>query len=541
MSETYVFRFRDLGKPEGFTIEQHKSLIDNKKGVWWGWWAKSGEVFPAADIGQSIEKEPLSVYLFDSGQSKLYKAVLDNIHSSFSGAKKESSPDTDCTPEYYRLDHLQGWLHFTEIEEVSIDDLLKNYSYMRLDSLYNGNSPDQDEQLFDKFVFSARELIKQDRTIWKVRPKRPGDLEHESLATHYIPHNYLKLLSQKKGSTIVWLSDIHFDRDGAKHNFPFEDTAQHKCLSTRVIEVIDKHSDVDKCAGLLISGDLTWQSQPEGFERAEKFITDISSSQDLSPHDIAICPGNHDVGLVNREEYEDLFGPAKEEDWERSVEEYHTSSKANYVQFYSRIFKRAPEDNLSQGRKFLLEGHKVVEIASVNSCALQQVKNTFQGVGYIGEKQLEDIAQQMEWKGRQKPKSVTRICILHHHLTPVNVSEDAYVDFRYSVTLDAERFMQWVVEHKVDYVLHGHMHKNFTTIITRKKHPLEPEGTNSSEHSFRVVALGSSGVDRENLPGEDASNYVCLIDFSGDKPVFNFHKVDKQSTVKDKAEYRVEG
>ncbi|EKM30229.1 metallophosphoesterase domain protein, partial [Vibrio harveyi] len=70
--------------------------------------------------------------------------------------------------------------------------------------------------------------------------------------------------------------------------------------------------------------------------------------------------------------------------------------------------KRAPEDNLSQGRKFLLEGHKVVEIASVNSCALQQVKNTFQGVGYIGEKQLEDIAQQMEWKGRQKPKSVTR-------------------------------------------------------------------------------------------------------------------------------------
>lgn len=46
MKETYIFRFRDLGKSEGFTIEQHNQIAREEGDVWWGWWAKSGEVFP---------------------------------------------------------------------------------------------------------------------------------------------------------------------------------------------------------------------------------------------------------------------------------------------------------------------------------------------------------------------------------------------------------------------------------------------------------------------------------------------------------------
>ena len=70
----------------------------------------------------------------------------------------------------------------------------------------------------------------------------------------------------------------------------------------------DKYSNGNKCAGLAISGDLTWQSQVEGFELASKFIKDVSSSLSLTPDDIIICPGNHDVGLVSKEQYFEIMG-----------------------------------------------------------------------------------------------------------------------------------------------------------------------------------------------------------------------------------------
>ncbi|MPW27809.1 metallophosphoesterase [Agarivorans sp. B2Z047] len=549
MPGTYLFRFRDLGKKQGFTVKEHKEIIELHDFVWWGWWAKEGERFPTFDLGTAIENGPLEVFFFDSGQYKFYSSLLVEICSGISGTIPKNSPSEAQTPEYYKDEKCLGWLKLTNLTEIDEERIVRNYSYQKLESLYEKTLGDQDEQLFNKIIFSPKELKKQDRTIWKIREKIPGDFEHESLATHYIPYNFVERFSQRGSPLIAWLSDIHFDDGNGKHSFPFDDNVQHKCLSTRIDQLIREYSSGEKCAGLIVSGDITWQSQEGGFEQAENFIEDISSSQSFTPDDIAICPGNHDVGLLSVEEYEAIHGEFDRENSQRLVEEYHESSKANYINFYKNVFKRAPEENLAQGRKFLLSGQKLVEIASINSCLLQQVKSTFMGVGFVGEDQLKDIASQMGWTyeddakiiNNPKPKGVLRMCMLHHHLTPVNSSEDAYLDFRYSVTLDAERLMQWIVEHEVDYVLHGHMHKCFATTITRKKYPMKDLEGESKEHSFKVIALGSSGVDIADLPGDDPCNYVCLIDFSGDRPVFNFHRLDKGSNVIKKPDYKVVG
>lgn len=75
MKETYIFRFRDLGKSEGFTIEQHNQIAREEGDVWWGWWAKSGEVFPSQEL--RIAAENLTkIYFFDSGRLKFYGAEL---------------------------------------------------------------------------------------------------------------------------------------------------------------------------------------------------------------------------------------------------------------------------------------------------------------------------------------------------------------------------------------------------------------------------------------------------------------------------------
>lgn len=93
-----------------------------------------------------------------------------------------------------------GWLKVSEICEIhDNDDVLKTLSYIPLDSLFT-TSKDLDEQLFNKVVFSVTELKEQDRTIWKVRPAIDSDLQHELLASHYIPYNFNQKYSQKKGS-----------------------------------------------------------------------------------------------------------------------------------------------------------------------------------------------------------------------------------------------------------------------------------------------------------------------------------------------------
>ncbi|QYX64679.1 metallophosphoesterase [Shewanella putrefaciens] len=547
MTATYIFRFRDLGKKDGFTIEQHNSIVESQGDVWWGWWAKAGEKFPKHELEIAVEGSSVKIFLFDSGQFKFYQTNLTGVDATASSNRKVPAPENGSkTPDYYKTDELFGWLKISTITEVSCDQVLKAYSYIPLDDMYPSGSKDLDEQLFNKLVCSCLELKKQDRTIWKVRPKESGDSQHESLATHYTPYNYIKKHSQRESNFMVWLSDIHFDNGSGKHNFPFEDGMQHKCLSTRVSELIDHYASGSKCAGLAISGDITWQSQKEGFNHASIFIQDIISSQSLTPDDLIICPGNHDVGLVTREEYyENTRKPPSEHDWNVLATEYHEASKQNYVNFYKETFLREPESNLAQGRKFLLGGHKIVEVAAMNSCILQQVKNQFQGIGFIGEAQLDLAANGMGWvnSGLLIPKKngVTRIVMLHHHLTPVNEVEDALLDARYSVTLDAERLMRWIVTHKVDYVLHGHMHRCNSITITRTLDPLKKISEQNPEHTFKIISLGSSGVSNSELPTTDNANYVCIIDFSCEAPIFNFHKLNKQSSPEKTPSYELVG
>lgn len=550
MSSTYIFRFRDLGKSTGFTINEHNEIIKEKDHTWWGWWAKSGECFPCQSLGIAVENNELEIFLFDSGQSKIYKACLIGIQASPSGTKHQPAPDNgSCTPDYYNKDQLLGWLKFKgEIIEIDNTSFFQKYSYSNLDDMYPNGRGDFDEQLFNKIVFSEKELQKQDRTIWKVRPRESGDFEHESLASHYIPCNYVQKFSQKDSEQILWLSDIHFDNGGGKHNFPFKDEDQKRSLSSRICSLINGLDSESKCAGLAISGDLTWQSQKEGFEKASQFITDVGSSLNLTPDDIIICPGNHDVGLVSQDEYFKNKGiiPRPQDIWSELATKYHEDSKQNYIDFYKKVFKRSPENNLAQGRKFLLGGHKIVEIAGLNSCYLQQVQGTFSGIGFIGEEQLKEVACGMGWTKSDNTKipkkaNVTRIAMLHHHLTPVNEAEDAYINFRYSVTLDAERLIRWIIDNEVDYVLHGHMHRCFSIKITRRARPLESDEENNPERTFQVIAMGSSGVSNEQIPNQDSKNYACLIDFSKQKPKFNFYSLYSQTETDRNVAFSVDG
>ncbi|EAN9503902.1 calcineurin phosphoesterase, partial [Salmonella enterica] len=84
--KTIILRFRDLVTPAGETITLHQDIIKSKGSVWWGWWAKADEQCPREfnDLKAQIsENNPLEIYLFDSGQLKIYFANLIGISTNF--------------------------------------------------------------------------------------------------------------------------------------------------------------------------------------------------------------------------------------------------------------------------------------------------------------------------------------------------------------------------------------------------------------------------------------------------------------------------
>jgi Calcineurin-like phosphoesterase len=224
-----------------------------------------------------------------------------------------------------------------------------------------------------------------------------------------------------------------------------------------------------------------------------------------------MCPGNHDLAFTSAPDKKD----AALHDSEAPDE-----ARKNYADFYRHFFNIAPNQYLSMGRRILLGRHFPVEIVCLNSSLLEQKQGWFQGQGFIGEAQLMDASTQFGWgngyvDGAPRP---FRVVVMHHHLVPVVYSEDPMGGVTYSVVLDAERVMRWLLRNRVDLVLHGHMHQRFYTKIVR---PIE-DGSNV-EHCVTVVGLGSSGVEQGHR--RDTPNMFGVLSAMRDAIVVSIHSV----------------
>src|SRR5436305_10163222 len=115
----------------------------------------------------------------------------------------------------------------------------------------------------------------------------------------------------------------------------------------------------------------------------------------------------------------------------------------------------------------------------------------------------------MGWASNTEGPRALRIVVVHHHLLPVTFREDPKTGQVYSVALDAEALARWIVRHRVNLVLHGHMHQPFSARVERPVDVNHPEGP---WHRFHVVGLGSTGVDKDHL-GEVGKNTFGLLSF----------------------------
>lgn len=79
-----------------------------------------------------------------------------------------------------------------------------------------------------------------------------------------------------------------------------------------------------------------------------------------------------------------------------------------------------------------------------------------------------------------------------------------------SLVYDAGSLCNWVVKHRVNLVLHGHMHH---TKVVREARSLGLVEGNTQWHEFAIASLGSTGVDLSHNQ-LDRRNVYGLLEFS---------------------------
>ena len=514
--ETLILRFRDLITEPGGTIELHNKVSAvSPNHVWWGWWNKSGETVPAEvfqSLVQRCKSGPVPILLLDSGRELMFTALCHDVRWDTS---YEPMPSPDLTPEYYRIKKCRAWFRLGPITGIDAAELQK-YTYVDVDSFFE-NRLSRYKRFEGKQVHDTDELRQQDRSIWFVRPFASGDpvfkislLDPRSLT----PSNYPLSYETSKSRTLLWFSDTHFTTKN-HHHFPLASTGARSALYEAVRTVLEKNSVLD-VAGIILSGDITWEADPAEFKLARKFLSEIASyPSKLDNYRIALCPGNHDVKFTATPadltaRITDVVAP--------------DSSRSAFSDFYQELFYLRPNEFLSSSRRLLLGEGCPVEIVCLNSSLLEQKKDWFQGMGFVGQDQLEHVEKNLGWKTSTVGADVDRprpfrIVVMHHHLMPVTYAETPVGGYSYSVALDAERVVQWLVRHRVDLVLHGHMHKEFCAKVSR---PTDGNPANLVWHDFWVLGMGSTGVAKDH---RDGKNMFGVLRFGNTNVSIDVHTI----------------
>ncbi len=523
MLTSLIFRFRDFTIEPGETIEQHNKVVAGKGYVYWGWWAKSHETIPVCIFRKQLTGK--NVYLFDSGQHKLFSTTLLDICSDVTGIYAPESGD--YSPEYYRTKKCKVWLKLSEIKEVEdADKEVKKYSYLNHnDGLFNGDDV-LFSDFFNKQITSLKELFHQERTIWFLQNydsaahsshsivlTNVGQIHPEVFSRTYKPLNVNKLL---------WLSDVHFDSNSAHHFH--KDSREGDSLASILVEFSQKpESDLNsKIHALICSGDMTFQAKKEEFSKVEELYGDLASRCQLDHFNIVFCPGNHDLTFAKEldektskalSKYHNIKVQPNDSsreklttsDWEllKAIDTLEIN-KATYQEHFQKVTRAKANEFLSMGRKFLMNGQRPVDICMLNSNTVQQYRDVYQGHGFIGADQRANAKTMMGW---DQPKSygAVRIVSLHHNLLPVEYGTIPTYGHSSNLVYDAQATIKWCMENNVDVVLHGHTHQRSQMKLSQK--------IGNELKELWIVGIGSTGASHNHLVSGHTNQFATL-DFS---------------------------
>lgn len=293
-----------------------------------------------------------------------------------------------------------------------------------------------------------------------------------------------------KSNSILLISDIHFSDEPDKFNFLDCQVVNPPGSGVRLNKAILDSIKTTNIGTVICAGDMTQTSQKSEFDKAAVFFLELSNDYEIKPNDMIIVPGNHDIGLC-----------CHDSAIKTQIGYFGDDTSKNYNTFYKKIYGKKGAPFFAVGKKFLLKNHLPVEVLGLNSNCLQQLEDSFMGMGFVGEKQLRDVAEAMGWEDNQSDYAY-RILVLHHHLFQAEYIEIPEAGRQYSLCLDAGQIYQFIDHFHINLVIHGHKHKNNFVKI---------EKLNMSRHGVTIIGLGSASSSEL---GKSDQNTVGIIDFN---------------------------
>lgn len=278
---------------------------------------------------------------------------------------------------------------------------------------------------------------------------------------------------EEQAVNVLHLSDLHFTH-------PQQADVWYGQLAEDLKEL-----ECDRLSALVLSGDLTQRAEASEFEAARRFILRLSTELRLSPGQVVVVPGNHDMSWpLSKAAYalhrrEDYAGPLEEGKFiehtpaiiEVRDEALYQRRFVPFAEFYGHIKGKAyaleyeaqldvqdfaRENLLFIGLNSAWEtDHYFTSRVSVHAGALSYA--------------IERIRLTPAWAGRLK------IAVWHHPLT--SPGEDRIKD---------HGFMQQLAKTGVRLVLHGHVHKAERGLF---RYDVTPDG-----RRIEVVAGGTFGA-----------------------------------------------
>lgn len=490
MGYSLLMRFKSLGTDDA--IKAHKDIIKKKKYVWAGWWAKPDEALPEnqMDLFPKIletEKE-LCLFIADANEHLIYPCTVTDVVYS---PDKLLSPEQDCTPAYYSDRPVYIWFRITQIRDGLADaNCLSDYSFADY-NLFPTES-DTDYSGFNNTAISTTFLVFiQRRSLMLLRDRGADD--RDGIQWINTKTNFSSEYGITKSNSILVLSDLHFSENPEAFSFADCQTKKVRVLKS-LSETVGFATNREPFASLICAGDFAHHASEKGFQKAEESLISIIFNHSIDKDNVVFVPGNHDMAL-------------SEEGSPQEITITKEKAKENYEKFYKKIIGTTPNEFCAIGRKILLKNRLPVEIVGLNSCYLQQEKDHFMGMGYVGSEQLEFVEKEMGWideRNNERPEShAFRILVLHHHLYPIEWSLEPASDYPYSTCLDAVQIMHFAARNSINLIVHGHKHQFEFVRMTR--------WTDNKPYLHNILGMGSSSSTDMAI---SKSNCLAVLDFN---------------------------
>ena len=214
-----------------------------------------------------------------------------------------------------------------------------------------------------------------------------------------------------RGVSMLHISDLHLRSDLEYGTLDKQEQAL-KLLQSDIehLDVIRFHP----LAAIVVSGDVAWQCDPDTFDRARDFLSQLAKQLGVPRGNVVLTPGNHDVdrtrGLSSKTDSRDA---RRSSDWIRKFDRYlgftrHFYGKPAFTKKTPyRTFYVTPNIAITSFVSSLLEG----DVAAVCKFCPEESSHY---PGWIERSDIEQAAAEIKLK---QPRGL-RIAVWHHNAPP---------------------------------------------------------------------------------------------------------------------------